>query len=402
MDRVVDDIAEEQRLESLHDSGLLEPSETNSFDIITRLARTVLNVDGAMVTLVDRDRQIFKSHVGLSGRMAAESGSGLDRSFCKVAVASGHRFLVEDARADPLVRNSPLVTEDGVAAYAGAPLKISTGHIFGTLCVVEESPRNWSEEEVQILEDFAALTVAEIEYRLKTRELAGLEALAHRLPAPVGRLGDVVHSTAALADTPDDPRLPRMAEQARHRFGAVEALTQDLEQSATSTRARRPSGPLRVDLTALVQRICQVVGSAARPEDLAVRTGDEPVWVSWEGPDLGRGLSLVVIAALHHVGAGQQVTVQLTVEAEHVRVSFTSPGHLMPVGDLLRASGGFTTDEGVASNVTSRQRQTTVRNGPLTATTSASGSKFELVLPLGTPVGTPVGTTGAGGSSGLG
>ncbi|HXH80231.1 GAF domain-containing protein [Nocardioides sp.] len=399
MYQAVGDVSEEERLASLQASGLLEPSETDdSFDRITRLARTVLRVDGAMVSLVDRNRQMFKSHVGLSGRMASESGSDLDRSFCKVAVASGKPFLIEDARADPLVRNSPLVTEDGIEAYAGAPLKISTGHIFGTLCVFEETPRRWSEAEVEILEDFAAMTVAEIEYRMKTREVAGLEALAHRLPGPVARLGDVVRSTAALVDTPDDPRLPRMAEQARYRLAAVEALTQDLAQSAASTRTRRPSGPLRVDLTALVQRICRLVGSAARPEDLEVRTGDEPVYVTWEGPDLGQGLSLVVMAALHHLGPGQRADVSLTRESEHVRVSVTSPGRLMPVGDLLRASGGFVTDEGATSNVTSRQRQTTVRNGPLSATTSASGSRFELVLPLRTPVR----TAGAGGSSGLG
>ena len=398
MDCTVSDITEEARLESLHASGLLEMLDGGSFDTITRLARNVLQVDGAMVSLVDRDRQMFKSQVGLSGRMASEGGSDLDRSFCKVAVASGQRFLVEDARADPLVRHSRLVTEDGVEAYAGAPLKISTGHIFGTLCVVEESPRQWSEEEVKILEDLAALTVAEIEYRLKSREVVGLETLARRLPAPVSRLGDVVRSTAALTDTPEDPRLPRLAEQARYRLGAVEAITQDLEQSASITRARRPSGPLRVDLAALVQRICRLVGSAARSEDLEVRTGKEPVYVSWEGPDLGQGLSLVVMAALHHLGAGHRVDVTLTTEAEHVRVSITSPGHLMPVGDLLRASGGFVTDEGAASNVTSRQRQTTVRNGPLTATTSAGGTEFTLQL----PVSQPARTTDGGGTVGMG
>lgn len=382
MYQVAGDLSEDERLASLHASGLLEPSEGGSFDRITQLTRQVLKVDSAMVTLVDRDRQVFKSQTGLSGRLAADGGSEIDRSFCKVAVASGQRFLVEDAKTDPLVRNSRLVTEDGLGAYAGAPLKISTGQIFGTLCVVEETARRWSEEEIEILENFAALTVAEIEYRLKTRELAGLETLAQRLPAPLRRLGDVVRSTAALADTPDDPRLPRMAEQARYRLDAVEALTQDLQQFATSAGTRRSAGPHGVDLTALVQHTCGRVGSAARPQDLEVQTGEESVWVTWDGPDLGQGLSRIVMAALHHLGDGQRVDATLTVEGDDARVSFTSPGQLMPVGDLLRAASGFSTEDRASPNVTSRQRETTVRNGPLRATTSASGTEFVLTLPV--------------------
>lgn len=381
-DQTARDTSEEERLESLHASGLLDPSDAEPFDRITRLARSTLKVDAAMVSLVDRDRQVFKSQLGLSGRLAADNGSELDRSFCKVAVASGQRFLVEDARTDPLVRESRLVSEDGVVAYAGTPLQVSTGHIYGTLCVVEESPREWSEEELEVLEDLAALTVAEIEYRLKTREVAGLEALAQRLPTPVGRLGEVVRSTASLADTPDDPRLPRMAEQARHRLGAVEALAQDLEQAAASTRGRRPPGPLTVDLRALLLRTCRLIGSAARPEDLEVRTGDQSAVVVWEGPDLGRGLSRIVMASLQHLGAGRHVEVTLEVKAESVKIRVVSPGHPMPAGDLLRAASGFATDDGEASNVSSRQRQTTVRSGPLTATTSPVGSEFVLTLPL--------------------
>lgn len=381
-DQSARDTSEEERLDSLHASGLLDPSDAEAFDRITRIARSTLKVDAAMVSLVDRDRQVFKSQLGLSGQLAADNGSGLDRSFCKVAVASGQRFLIEDARTDPLVRESRLVSEDGVVAYAGTPLQVSTGHIYGTLCVVEESPRQWSEEELEVLEDLAALTVAEIEYRLKTREVDRLEALAQRLPSPVGRLGDVVRSTATLADTPDDPRLPRMAEQARNRLGAVEALAQDLEHAATSTRTRRPPGPLTLDLRALLLRTCRLIGSAARPEDLQVLTDDRPAMVVWEGPDLGQGLSRIVMAALQHLGAGQRVQVTLEVEADAVQIRVTSPGHPMPTGDLLRAASGFATDDGAASKVSARKRQTTVRSGPLTATTSPAGSEFELTLPL--------------------
>lgn len=382
-DQTERDAAEEERLDSLHASGLLEPSDAEAFDRITRIARSVLKVDAAMVSLVDRDRQVFKSQLGLSGRLAEDNGSGLDRSFCKVAVASGQRFLVQDARTDPLVRESRLVSEDGLVAYAGTPLQVSTGHIYGTLCVVHESPREWSPDELEVLEDLAALTVSEIEYRLKTREIAGLEALAQLLPHPVGLLGDVVRSTASLADTPDDPRLPRMAEQARDRLGAVEAVAHDLEQAASNTRGRRASGPLTVDLRALLLRTCRLIGSAARPEDLAVRTDDHPAVVVWEGPNLGTGLSRILMAALQHLADGRQVEVTLDVKAESVEIRVISPGHLMPAGDLLRATSGFADRRtGEATKVSSSQRTTIVRSGPLMATTSPKGSEFVLTWPL--------------------
>lgn len=388
-------VDETERLERLHASGLLEPTTTEAFDRITRLARSMLGVESAMVTLVDRDRQFFKSSAGLTGRLAEERGSSLDRSLCKVAVASGQRLLVEDARSDPLVRNSPAVTEDGIEAYAGHPLRISTGHIFGTLCVVEKSSRYWTESELQVLEDLAGLTVAEIEYQLRMRELDGLETLAHRLPSVVNQLASAVRSTATLADTPDDPRLPRLAEVARQRMGIVEALTNDLQETATSTRSRRPA-PNSVDLGALVRRTCALIGSGVRPEDLVVRAGDRPVMVQWHGPDLGQAVSLLVIAALHHLGSGRRVEVEVAVSDREARARFLSPGHQMPTGDLLRAVSGFSTAAGAASRVTSRDRRTTVRNGPVTATASASGTEFVLTLPLEPSTGATTGGSRGG------
>jgi GAF domain-containing protein len=385
-------IDETDRLERLHASGLLEPTTTEAFDRITRLARSMLGVESAMVTLIDRDRQFFKSSAGLTGPLAEERGSTLDRSFCKMAVASGQRFLVEDARSDPLVRHSPAVTEDGIEAYAGQPLRISTGHIFGTLCVMQKSQRQWTESELEVLADLAALTVDEIEYQLKLRELAGLETLADRLPSAVSQLAGAVRSTATLADTPQDPRLPRLAEVARQRMAIVETLTNDLQETATSTRARQPS-KAGIDLAALVRRTCALVGSGALPDDLVVHAGDRPVLVDWRGPDLGQALSLVVIAALHHLGSGRRVEVDVRVADNQARARIVSPGHLMPTGDLLRAVSGFSTVEG-ASRVTSRNRRTTVTNGPLTATASESGTEFLLALALAPSTGATTGGSG--------
>ena len=149
-------IKDAARLAALRRTALLDTPPEEAFDRLTRLATQVLRVPVALVSLVDGDRQFFKSGVGLHEPLASLRQTPLSHSFCKHTVASGEPLVVSDAREDRLVKDNPAVSELGVIAYAGIPLTTAEGFTLGTFCVVDDRPRAWTEEDIEVLRGLAA------------------------------------------------------------------------------------------------------------------------------------------------------------------------------------------------------------------------------------------------------
>jgi EAL domain-containing protein (putative c-di-GMP-specific phosphodiesterase class I) len=153
------------RLDALTRTDLLDSEDEEDFDRFTRLAVKLLGVPAALVTLVDNQRQFFKSAVGLGEPATRVRGTPLTHSFCQHAVTTRLPLIIDDARLHPLVRDSGAVADFGVAAYAGIPIITADGQALGALCAVDSKVRNWTTEEVSLLEDLTALLVAQIELR---------------------------------------------------------------------------------------------------------------------------------------------------------------------------------------------------------------------------------------------
>ena len=149
---------EEQRLASLHGLSILDTPPEERFDRITRLAASIFKTPMASITLVDRDRQWFKSSYGLD---AVESSR--ETSFCSHAVAAQDVLVVSDAFQDPRFSDNPLVTgSPRIRFYAGCPIFVGTDCV-GTVCVLDNRPRQIDDNSVSLLHDLAAL--AELELR---------------------------------------------------------------------------------------------------------------------------------------------------------------------------------------------------------------------------------------------
>jgi signal transduction histidine kinase len=161
-----------ERVAALRRTELLDTPAEEAFDRLTRLARQLLDAPVALVSLVDQDRQFFKSCVGLAEPWATLRETPLSHSFCRHAVASDQPFVVEDARAYPLVSGSRAIEDLNVLAYAGIPLKASDGQPIGTLCVIDHEPRTWSAGELATLAELAAAVITEIELRAAAAEAA--------------------------------------------------------------------------------------------------------------------------------------------------------------------------------------------------------------------------------------
>jgi diguanylate cyclase (GGDEF)-like protein len=149
---------ETQRLRALHNLRVLDTEPEERFDRITRLARKLFDVPIALVSLVDADRQWFKSRQGLE---AAETSREI--SFCGHAILEDHPFVVADARDDDRFTDNPLVRDDpSIRFYAGHPVHGPDGTRVGTLCVIDREPRQMSSEDVATLIDLASMVDREL------------------------------------------------------------------------------------------------------------------------------------------------------------------------------------------------------------------------------------------------
>lgn len=152
---------EAERLELLHALNLLDTPAEPVFDRITRLVAHILNVPIALVSLVDGDRQWFKSRVGLE---ATETPREV--AFCAHAITQTAPMVVVDATQDARFEDNPLVTGNpNIRFYAGVPLRSAGGLAIGTLCAIDSRPRQLSADETSILIDLAALVSKEVQLR---------------------------------------------------------------------------------------------------------------------------------------------------------------------------------------------------------------------------------------------
>ena len=159
---------DEARLEALRHYHILDTAPERSFDAITELASFICECPIALVSLVDSERQWFKSKVGLEA-----SETHRDFSFCAHAIVQGSLLVVEDATADARFADNPLVTGDPrIRFYAGAPLITAAGYGLGSLCVIDRTPRKLGVQQASALEKLASLVVTQMELRRVSQELA--------------------------------------------------------------------------------------------------------------------------------------------------------------------------------------------------------------------------------------
>jgi len=153
--------SEAKRLSALAQYRVLDTPQEEAFDRLTRLVARYLHAPIALVSLVDHDRQWFKSCYGWDERQTSRQVS-----FCTHALDSERAFVVPDATRDARFSENPLVTgPEHIRAYAGAPLRTREGFVLGTLCVLDREPRGFTDLEIETLEDLAEVVVDELELR---------------------------------------------------------------------------------------------------------------------------------------------------------------------------------------------------------------------------------------------
>ena len=162
----IDEVA---RLNALRSLNILDSPSEERFDRLTRLTKRIFGVPIALVSLIDEDRQWFKSSVGLNVNETPR-----DISFCGHAIHGDDVFIIPDATKDQRFADNPLVlNEPNIRFYAGYPLKSLDGSKLGTLCILDREPRSLSEEDLQTFKDLASI----VESEFSAIELATIDEL---------------------------------------------------------------------------------------------------------------------------------------------------------------------------------------------------------------------------------
>jgi GAF domain-containing protein len=180
------------RLKALYQYDVLDTDAEQVFDDLTELASEICGTPIALISLIDQDRQWFKSKVGLSA-----SETHRDIAFCAHAIHHDDIFAVSDTLLDERFRDNPLVTEDpSIRSYFGAPLITPEGYAIGTLCAISDKPNELNSHQLKALEILGRQVIAQLQLRLKVKEveLANkrktdfLSNLSHELRTPLNAI----------------------------------------------------------------------------------------------------------------------------------------------------------------------------------------------------------------------
>ena len=158
---------ESNRLESLNNYQILDTPREKNFDDLTELAAQIFSVPIVAISIIDHDRQWFKSSVGLNVNQTERC-----ISFCNHTIEQSELLIIEDATQDQRFEQNPLVTgELGIRFYAGVPLINAEGLVLGSFCIIDHVPRTLSNEQAKTLQSFGRHVMALFELRLKQSKL---------------------------------------------------------------------------------------------------------------------------------------------------------------------------------------------------------------------------------------
>lgn len=329
---------EAERIRRLHELDILDTLEEQAYDDLTYLAAQICNTPVALVSLVDRDRQWFKSHHGLDARETPR-----EVAFCSYAILGEDLFVVEDSGRDERFHDNPLVTgSPHVKFYAGAPLVMSDNLRLGTLCVIANEPRTISQVQKQALEALARQVVSQLELRLKIKELESLDeakdefisTVSHELRTPLtsinGSLSLLLNNKAEQLD--DSQR--KMAEIAVRNSDRLLDIVNDILDLAKLEAGKLELDRRPVRLVSLLDNAIELNKPCCTKCNcdivLKYEASDSESMVDCDEKRLLQVVTNLVTNAAKFSHDGDTIEVTLVTSAEKARVEVTDHGPGIP------------------------------------------------------------------------
>lgn len=190
-------LTDPRRLAAVRDTGLLDTPPEEIFDRLTRLAAKLTGAPITFVSLLDADRDFYKSAYGL-GEPLGTTRQLTGRTFCHYPLVSGEALFLEDVSQLPVLRDVPTVKSLGIRAYAGVPLRTASGEVLGSFCAVDFKPKQWTQQDMEVIVELAHSAMREIRLRMALQDAS---ALNQQLLAQIQKVDALNRALSEMATT---------------------------------------------------------------------------------------------------------------------------------------------------------------------------------------------------------
>ncbi len=387
------------RLQSLAETGLLDTPERDALDRYARIAARALKAPVSLVSLVDDHRQFFAAAHGLGEPWNQQRETPLSHSFCQHVVNQRSALVVEEALTDERVCDNLAIPDLNVAAYAGMPICDEGGNVLGSFCVIDDQPRKWSAEELQLLQLIADAVAEEV-------ELARRAALAEKAESDLATINTEIsaahqraanHNAAIMHDLRTPLQVVSVAVQSLAGHPSIQAsdalnstvdmLERNVAQAFKLVQAGGRSTLeddvfQRVEVGLLVQNVCL---DLAADSEISVDVLAKPAEVLADPTMIKRAVQNLLSNALRF--ASTKVSVTVASHDDFVRIVVEDDGDGLPdlddyqrVWELGKRFHTTRSNTGLGLAVTRQLIQAlggSVRAHP----SDLGGARFELFLP---------------------
>lgn len=274
-------VADPRRLAAVRRLDLVDTAEEEAFDFMTRLARTLVDVPASFLSIVEADRDFYKSSAGFPAELASRRELR-GRTFCHYTLGQATPLVIEDTLADPTWAAVPTVQTLGVRAYLGVPVVVD-GQNVGSFCVIDTQPRQWTPTEIETVVEMCRSASREILLRdrmkdahakaesaaaLAKRHTELLAVVAHDLRTPLQTMGLTAMVLKRVTDERAAPHLARLESATRAMTGMVDSL---LATHAAGSRAVEL--PVVVSAARLLADAAETIAAVAERAGIQIRLG---------------------------------------------------------------------------------------------------------------------------------
>lgn len=396
---------EQERLKALYRYGILDSAADADFDAITTLLSAICDAPIALVSLVDKDRQWFKSRVGMEA-----SETHRDLAFCAHAILQQDILLVPDATRDARFAHNPLVLEDPkIRFYAGAPLLTPDNHAIGTLCVIDTRPRTLTPNQQLALKTLSHHVMDLLELRLTLQETRSLHQALKKITAERNQLfaninhemrtplNAVVGFTRRLQKRIEKDTVPEYLRDGLNMIAGAAtnlgALVDDVLDLSRINAGKMQLHTQDFDPAELVRRVVDTVSIKAEERGIHIQLELPPSMPTLNGDarKITQMLLNLLSNAVKFTPQGKQVWVSCLFENENLKLAVKDEGIGIPQEDLARVFQPFvqsnnqqhTDMKGTGLGLSIVKAFTELMGGQVDLhSTSNVGSTFTLTLPL--------------------
>ena len=388
---------EAARLKALYDYDVLDTDAEKIFDDLTQLAAKICDTPITLISLVDADRQWFKSKVGLDADETSR-----DVAFCAHAIHHKEILEVEDTLKDERFFDNPLVSSaPNIRFYAGTPLVSHSGHAIGTLCVIDDKPNKLNEIQRQALEVLGRSVISQMELRKKIKELKQanehktefLSNMSHELRTP---LNAIIGFSRLILEDSSHHRLPaKFSEYISHIDYSGKRLLSVVNSVIDLNKIEAGMMQIQIESVCLKDFISDLEGMLAitaneKDVDLSINISDTlPSHINIDPAKISQIITNLVHNAIKFTDSGKWVKVELSLNKEQLVIIVADQGIGISPKDQIKLFGKFQqvgqskSSEGSGLGLSIIKGLVELLGGTIEVlSTLGSGSIFKVMLPL--------------------